>query len=219
MQRPPPLALFFYTLLLSLFVPTSTFCIPLLASKITIRTIGKRTGGDSWLGDAFDQYATRLRPSLIELSTEYLKNDEDLSAKTRQDLAKGHSVILLDPLGATITSEAFSANLYSSLASGGSRLTFVIGGAVGLPDDLSSDSSLPKLSLSKLTFTHQFARVLLAEQIYRASEIRKGERKRARGRASARRSSSARPGRSSARPGRRALFVHPIPPFLSLTST
>jgi len=65
---------------------------------------------------------------------------------------------------------------------GGSRLSFVIGGAEGLPMELkqqsgggsSGSSSSGLLSLSKMTFTHQFARVVLAEQVYRAMEIRKG---------------------------------------------
>lgn len=46
--------------------------------------------------------------------------------------------------------------------------------AEGLPDELRSSSTQIMISLSDLTFTHQFARLLLIEQIYRASEIRKG---------------------------------------------
>lgn len=59
-----------------------------------------------------------------------------------------------------------------SLPTGGSRLVFVIGGAEGLPPSLKKSKEL--WSLSKLTFTHQWARVLLTEQIYRATEIKKG---------------------------------------------
>ena len=55
---------------------------------------------------------------------------------------------------------------------------FVIGGAEGLPSELKETrSGRPRptlISLSAMTFTHQFARMLLIEQIYRASEIRKG---------------------------------------------
>ena len=51
--------------------------------------------------------------------------------------------------------------------------SFFIGGADGLPAELKADRSR-LLSLSKLTFTHQMARLLLVEQIYRATEIRKG---------------------------------------------
>ena len=55
---------------------------------------------------------------------------------------------------------------------GGSRLSFIIGGAEGLPAEVRADATL--VSLSRLTFTHQMARLVLAEQIYRATEIRKG---------------------------------------------
>ena len=68
--------------------------------------------------------------------------------------------------------------MYQWLDQGGSRLVFVIGGADGLPSELLTPNSAAKkeqlLSLSSLTFTHQFARTLLMEQIYRATEIRKG---------------------------------------------
>jgi 23S rRNA (pseudouridine1915-N3)-methyltransferase len=114
------------------------------------------------------------------------------------DYHKGHAVVLLDPRGQALTSEEFASCFYGWSESGGSRLTFVIGGAEGLPDELrsqpssniSSNSSNRKMmmrsstlsssdrptliSLSSLTFTHQMARVLLMEQIYRATEIRKG---------------------------------------------
>lgn len=55
---------------------------------------------------------------------------------------------------------------------GGSRLSIVIGGAEGLPPSLKQGREL--WSLSPMTFTHQWARVVLAEQIYRATEIKKG---------------------------------------------
>jgi 23S rRNA (pseudouridine1915-N3)-methyltransferase len=64
--------------------------------------------------------------------------------------------------------------MYEWLDRGGSRLSFVIGGAEGLPSELKNTQKLSLLSLSALTFTHQFARIILMEQIYRASEIRKG---------------------------------------------
>ncbi len=109
------------------------------------------------------------------------------------DAEKGHTVILLDPMGKMKTSEQFSEDMYDWLDRGGSRLSFVIGGAEGLPPELKYDfggsggknakgggggggggSRFQLLSLSTLTFTHQFARTLLMEQIYRASEIKRG---------------------------------------------
>jgi 23S rRNA (pseudouridine1915-N3)-methyltransferase len=64
--------------------------------------------------------------------------------------------------------------MYSWLEEGGSRLTFVIGGAEGLPQEIKQQQQRDMLSLGMMTFTHQFARLLLMEQIYRASEIKKG---------------------------------------------
>ena len=62
--------------------------------------------------------------------------------------------------------------LFDGLDAGGSRMHVAIGPAEGFSDELRRSSTL--LSLSKLTFPHQVARVLLAEQIYRAAEIRRG---------------------------------------------
>lgn len=62
-----------------------------------------------------------------------------------------------------------------TLTQGGSRLAFVIGGAEGLPPSIKAARQRYEFwSLSRLTFTHQWARVLLTEQLYRATEIRKG---------------------------------------------
>ena len=82
--------------------------------------------------------------------------------------------MLLDPKGTTCTSEVFAEKVFEWLNQGGSRLSFVIGGAEGLPAELLQDKSLQTIRLSDLTFTHQFARVCLTEQIYRATEIKKG---------------------------------------------
>ena len=60
-----------------------------------------------------------------------------------------------------------------TIASQGARLSFVIGGAEGLSKEV-SEKALAKISLSKLTFTHQLTRLILIEQIYRAYEIDKG---------------------------------------------
>ena len=66
----------------------------------------------------------------------------------------------------------FSAYFYKNVQDGGASINFVIGGFDGLPDILLK--KYPSLSLSKMTWTHQMARLLLIEQIYRATEIYKG---------------------------------------------
>ncbi|KAL9184633.1 hypothetical protein ACHAXT_012603 [Thalassiosira profunda] len=143
-----------------------------MGMEVKIRMVGRKGGGEKWLDAAYSTYETRLRSSNLSVTTQYHKNDVELIKGTEADESKNHKVVLLDPMGKMFTSEAFSDNVYNWLEEGGSRLTFVIGGAEGLPEDLKRGRS--KISLGMMTFTHQFARVMLIEQIYRASEIRKG---------------------------------------------
>ena len=142
--------------------------------NINIRIVGRKTS-EKWIEEASLMYETRLKPSNVAVETTWHKDNPALIKGVETDKKKGHTVVLLDPLGATKTSEKFSEDMYEWLDQGGSRLSFVIGGAEGLPWELRQDySQRQKLSLSAMTFTHQFARVLLTEQIYRATEIRKG---------------------------------------------
>ena len=135
--------------------------------KIHIR--GK--GTNDFLCDGYQEYEKRLRP-ILNLETAWYKTDEDMLKGIEKI---NHSeVVCLDPNGKQMTSEKFSTFLYNKLEKGGSRLSFVIGGAEGLPASLREKNQQNLLSLSDLTFTHQWARVILAEQIYRATEIHKG---------------------------------------------
>ena len=149
-----------------------------MAMKVNIRIVGRKAGSEKWLEEACLMYETRLRPYNLEVETTWHKDNEALIRGVETDRSKGHSVVLLDPLGKVRSSEQLSEDIYKWLHQGGSRLSFVIGGAEGLPVELKEGlhgASPPnQLSLSALTFTHQFARLLLMEQIYRASEIRKG---------------------------------------------
>jgi 23S rRNA (pseudouridine1915-N3)-methyltransferase len=141
---------------------------------VKIRMVGRKNGGEKWLESAYDTYETRLQSSNVNVETQYHKNDDELMKYIATDESKNHKVVLLDPCGKLCTSETFSNNMYSWLEEGGSRLTFVIGGAEGLPQEIKQQQQRDMLSLGMMTFTHQFARLLLMEQIYRASEIKKG---------------------------------------------
>jgi len=153
-----------------------------MGMKVNIRIVGRKSGSEAWLEDACEMYLTRLRPSGLEVDTTWHKDNPALVKGVETDASKGNVVVLLDPLGKTKTSEQFSEDLYEWLDRGGSRMSFVIGGAEGLPSELkyptaaaSGKSQKPfMISLSSMTFTHQFARLLLIEQIYRGTEIRKG---------------------------------------------
>jgi 23S rRNA (pseudouridine1915-N3)-methyltransferase len=152
----------------------------LRAFKVALHIRGHARGGDdAWLGDAYDSYAERLRARGLSLDTIWHKTDKQLAAAALQNTPK-IPTLCLDENGKSMDSVAFSALLHQLLEQGGSRLTIVIGGAEGLPPELrpgiqqGAKHSTQHISLSKLTFTHQMARVLLAEQVYRAVEIKRG---------------------------------------------
>ena len=149
----------------------------LTAAVVTIEVVGKAGGGESSLwASGINEYSKRLKPHLT-LSHNFHKTDEAQLKKFNDLLGKRHGLIVLDPLGLKVTSEEFATQMYSKLESGGNRLSFIIGGASGLPVSL-QPHNLPKndytacLSLSDLTFTHSFVRLLLTEQIYRSTQIK-----------------------------------------------
>ena len=145
-----------------------------MGMQVKIRIVGRKSGSEQWLDDAYEMYKTRLQSSPLALETVWHKTNVELIKGVYTDLNKNHVVVLLDPKGKQCTSEVFAKRVFEWLNQGGSRLSFVIGGAEGLPAELLQDKSLNKFSLSDLTLTHQFARVCLTEQIYRATEIQKG---------------------------------------------
>ncbi len=83
-------------------------------------------------------------------------------------------VVLLDERGKEYSSEDFSVWLNKRMISGIKRLCFVVGGAYGFSQEVYSVAN-EKISLSKMTFSHQMIRILIVEQIYRAFTILNGE--------------------------------------------
>lgn len=77
--------------------------------------------------------------------------------------------------GKQLSSEDFAQKINEVTNSGISELVFVIGSSCGISNKVSQRANF-KLSMSKMTFLHQFARLLLIEQIYRAFKILKGEK-------------------------------------------
>ncbi len=132
--------------------------------KIRIYSPGKSK--EAWLEAALAEYTKRLKP-VAEIEIIIPKDDDQLLHMIKKERV----LIALDPMGKEYTSETFSQFLMDKLVEGGASVAFVIGGAEGLPSALKKE---PLISLSRLTFTHQFARLLLLEQIYRAFEIQKG---------------------------------------------
>lgn len=83
-------------------------------------------------------------------------------------------LVLLDENGKTFSSVEFAGWLDRSLSGSFKNLVFVVGGAYGFSEPVYTRANM-KLSLSKMTFSHQIVRALFAEQLYRAFTIRKGE--------------------------------------------
>ncbi len=135
--------------------------------KVKILSIGKTK--ETWLEDALSEYIKRLTP-IAAIEFVWAKNE----AQLLQLAEKEASIVCLDASGKQMDSEQFAVFIQEKLELGGTRLTFVIGGPEGLPRALKQDAAL--LSLSLMTFTHQIARLILLEQLYRAFEIAKGSK-------------------------------------------
>lgn len=133
--------------------------------KLNLLSVGKTK--EKWLEEAIAEYTKRLQSTLLIKYT-WVKNDEQLLKLTEQESA----LICLDPKGDMFTSKDFSKFIMKEFETQRSKLTFVIGGAKGLPRELKQKGKL--ISLSKMTFTHQCTRLILMEQVYRALEIAKG---------------------------------------------
>ena len=83
-------------------------------------------------------------------------------------------MIALEIQGKALTSEALSEKIQSLGIAGKSDLVFIIGGSIGLSDEVLSRADF-RLSFSKMTFPHQMMRVILLEQIYRSFKIIRNE--------------------------------------------
>ena len=95
------------------------------------------------------------------------------SAAIRERLPRGGAVIALCIEGKPCSSVELSRRMQELAVSGKSQLTFLIGGSVGLSEDLKRQADW-RLSMSPMTFPHHLARIMLLEQIYRACQIAAG---------------------------------------------
>ena len=131
--------------------------------KIKIIAIGKLK--DDYLAAAVEDYAKRLsRYAKLELIYE----------KAARFISPSDYLVLLDPNGKELTSHELPPFLEDASIRGKGSVSFLIGGSLGLSKKAQARGNA-KLSLSRLTFTHGFARILLLEQIYRAFKIMRGE--------------------------------------------
>jgi len=111
-----------------------------------------------------DDYAARIR-HFLPLEIADVKEEKLLSVLDASD-----RVVILDPKGKSWTSEQLAKFVQQHMTSDPRRLTFVIGDYAGLHAEIKKRADV-QWSLSSLTFTHELARVLLLEQLYRALSI------------------------------------------------
>jgi len=147
---------------------------------IRLVVVGRARGP---LADAAAEYEGRLRRALrlevVEVREEALQRGtaaEVLSREARRIVTHlgGCRRVLLDRTGSTLTSEALAGQLRDWEERPPQRTALVVGGSYGLAAELVADADL-RLSLGSLTLPHQLARVVLVEQLYRATTILRGE--------------------------------------------
>ena len=142
--------------------------------KITLLVVGRLK--EKFLIDGVDEYLKRLRKfSNVEVREVSECRTLDEEAQKILSLVPQNSwLCVLDVSGTPLTSEQFAEKIFALALGGTSNLTFAIGGAFGLGDELKLAADF-RLSLSPMTLTHQMTRLVLVEQIYRAFKINRHE--------------------------------------------
>ncbi len=151
--------------------------------KIRLICAGKTT--DQYLIEGIDRYCKRLKHyisfELIELpevkgkskTPEAVKEEEGKIFLSKID--RNDYVILLDENGKLLTSVDFAESLQNKMNRSISSVAFIIGGPFGFSQSVYAVAN-EKLSLSKMTFSHQMIRLFFTEQVYRAFTILRGEK-------------------------------------------
>lgn len=143
---------------------------------------------DAYLRDGVAEFVKRMRPyggiTITELNESKI-GDKPSDADRKQvvdeegerllkAVPKNAYTVLLDVYGKTMYSEDLAKTVAKLEVDGVSDMAFIIGGAFGVSEALRQSVNY-KLSFSPMTFTHQMVRLLLVEQIYRASKINRNE--------------------------------------------
>ena len=151
--------------------------------KITLLTVGRTDV--AWVRSGLELYVSRLGHyvpfSLVEIPE--LRN---VSSFTREQIKEAEGklilkmlktsdeVVLLDERGREYRSLEFASFIEERMSRSGRDIVFVIGGAYGFSEGVYARAD-GKLSLSRMTFSHQMVRTIFAEQLYRAFTIIRGE--------------------------------------------
>lgn len=142
--------------------------------KITLVVVGKLK--EKFLVDGVAEYLKRLQ-KFARVEVREVPECRTLDEEGQRILSlvpQNSWLCVLDVCGVELTSEDFAKKISALTLDGMSNLTFAIGGAFGLSDELRRVADF-RLSLSQMTLTHQMARLVLVEQIYRAFKINRHE--------------------------------------------
>jgi len=151
--------------------------------KITLLTVGK-TDKD-WVKEGLDIYLSRLK-HYISFAIVEIPELKNVSALTKDQIKSKEGelilknirptddVILLDERGKEYSSMELARIIQDKISYAGKDIVYVIGGAYGFSEAVYQRAN-SKLSLSRMTFSHQMVRAIFAEQIYRAFTIIRGE--------------------------------------------
>ncbi|WP_286007865.1 23S rRNA (pseudouridine(1915)-N(3))-methyltransferase RlmH [Barnesiella viscericola] len=151
--------------------------------KIVLLVVGKTT--ESYFVQGIDEYSKRLAhyvPFELTVIPE-LRNTKSLSTDQQKEreadlilkaLQPGDYVVLLDEHGREFTSLQFASYLEKKMANIAKRLIFVVGGPYGFSNRV-YQAAQEKISLSKMTYSHQMIRLIFTEQLYRAMTILNNE--------------------------------------------
>ena len=151
--------------------------------KGVLLVIGKTD--DAYITEGINKYAARINkylPFEVDVIPD-LKNTKSLQIAQQKEkegelilkkIQQGDYLVLLDENGKTFSSVEFAQWVNQVFISSYKRLVFVVGGPYGFSPQVYNQSQA-KISLSKMTFSHQVIRLIFAEQFYRAQTILKGE--------------------------------------------
>ena len=151
--------------------------------KVNLLLVGKTV--NKHFVELIEDYASRVKHYIgfeINIIPE-LKNTKNLSIDQQKQqegelilrqLLPSDSVVLLDEHGKELGSGDFSKYLEQKMQTTNKRLVFVVGGPYGFSPDVYNRAN-DKLSLSRMTFSHQMVRLIFVEQLYRAMTIMRGE--------------------------------------------
>ncbi|MCG3417547.1 23S rRNA (pseudouridine(1915)-N(3))-methyltransferase RlmH [Oceanobacillus jordanicus] len=154
--------------------------------KITLVSVGKLK--EKYLKQGIQEYLKRLsayaKVDIVEVADEKapenMSDAEMLEVKRKEGerilshISQDTYVITLEINGKMLSSEQLAAKMDELATYGKSKIAFVIGGSLGISEDVQKRSDLA-LSFSKMTFPHQVIRLVLLEQVYRAFRINRGE--------------------------------------------